>query len=76
MKREITHCDRCGDQTDDENESIAVKTGRSMDASGNGYEDDLEYIDLCPKCMRKWINITLKQVSFQKFLTFVKEEQK
>ena len=47
MKEIITHCDKC--------DSIQAKSymyadGKEMDVSGNGYNVNWKYIDLCPDC--------------------------
>lgn len=55
MKQELYKCDHCGKviKNGGHNTTIDVVTGRSMDASGNGYENDTQEIDLCLVCCAK-----------------------
>jgi len=55
MKIQVTICDGCdrGNNDDVEVNSYRVDTGRSMDPSGNGYNTDWEYVDLCKDCYPK-----------------------
>lgn len=73
MKETIHKCDRCGKKIS-ENGSIEVVTGRSMDPSGNGYDDDLQYIDLCFSCLQLWAKKSMKKIGHEEFLSFVKSK--
>lgn len=52
MREDKYNCDRCGKVIlgGSSETTISVVTGRSMDASGNGYENDIEHVDLCLEC--------------------------
>jgi hypothetical protein len=59
MKHEYEYlsCDKCG--YSEENAGCIVKSyrinvGKSMDASGNGYNIDWEYVDLCDSCVARY----------------------
>ena len=55
MKFQVIICDECdrGNNDDVLVGSYRVDTGRSMDPSGNGYNTDWEYVDLCEHCYSK-----------------------
>ena len=57
MKHSYLSCDKCG--YSEENAGCVVKSyrinvGKSMDVSGNGYNIDWEYVDLCADCLRTY----------------------
>ncbi len=72
MKQTICSCDRCGNET--AFDSIRVVTGRSMDPSGNGYQDDVEMIDLCGMCLWYWTS-KYHKITPDTFMEFVKEKR-
>lgn len=65
MKQDHYTCDKCGFPIKEASRetTIEVVTGRSMDASGNGYDDDIERVDLCLKCCAKLIYALTKSYS-------------
>jgi hypothetical protein len=72
MTKTIHKCDRCGKKAGEDH--ISVVTGRSMDASGNGYEDDITYVDLCLPCLRAWAKKSINKIGHEEFLSFVKSK--
>ncbi len=51
MTKNIIYCDGCKLPN---SSSFKYAVGKSMDASGNGYETDWEYVDLCGNCEIKF----------------------
>ena len=51
MKHEILTCDTCVTITNVK--PYRIDTGSEMDPSGNGYNTNWKYIDLCPQCYYK-----------------------
>ncbi len=80
MKKEIILCNRCGKQAKgDSFAHLFVTTGRSMDASGNGYEDDGDYVDACAGCLQVWLRKELKDADYMKakqFLDFMNQDNR
>ncbi len=61
MTKQIKTCDGCGIIIQDDVEGrstgpINVVTGRTMDASGNGYDNDVTSTDLCLVCCVQTLN--------------------
>jgi hypothetical protein len=48
--RTIVVCDGCGQEDLASHAEVWIRTGRSMDPSGNGYNDDGEMVHLCAGC--------------------------
>ncbi len=53
MKETIVYCDVCGKNYNVKSYNIVVR--KEMDASGNGYETQYEYKDLCFKCLLNYV---------------------
>ena len=45
-------CDSCGA---DNARTYRYSVGKEMDPSGNGYNIDWKYIDLCINCVQDWV---------------------
>jgi len=59
----VTKCDTC---KKDDAKTYQYTTGKHMDPSGNGYELDFKYIDLCLNCLQDFVlkhQIKLTEVS-------------
>jgi len=56
MKITILICDECDRGHDDDIlvSSYRIFVEREMDASGNGYNNNYNYIDLCKECFNKF----------------------
>lgn len=65
MKSDHYTCDNCKAviENGSRDTTIEIVTGRSMDASGNGYDDDIERVDLCLQCCAKILYALTKSYS-------------
>lgn len=72
MTETIHKCDRYGEKSSEG--GLTVVTGRSMDPSGNGYDDDVQYVDLCENCLLSWAKKSIKKIGHEEFLSFVKSK--
>lgn len=52
VRREVCDCDGCEKSEPPGIQRVFVPTGREMDASGNGYDEEGENLDLCPECLK------------------------
>ena len=64
MERTVVDCDGCGKQNILEHAKLFIITGRSMDPSGNGYEDDGDYVHLCIKCCESRLHTMIKEADY------------
>lgn len=52
--RTIVICDGCGKEDPPASAEVWIRTGRTMDPSGNGYQDEGETLHLCAPCCQ-WV---------------------
>jgi hypothetical protein len=57
MEHKYLSCDKCGYSEENAGcivKSFKIEMGFEMDCSGNGYNTDWEYLDLCDNCVERY----------------------
>ena len=65
-----TICDRCNKRILNGISQIRIVIGREMDPSGNGYNDDCKYFDLCKICKNKYDKFIINEKNIDKIISF------
>jgi xanthine/CO dehydrogenase XdhC/CoxF family maturation factor len=63
--RTIVVCDGCGQEDLASHAEIWIRTGRTMDPSGNGYNDEGEMVHLCAGCCQRIIKRLIRDATDQ-----------
>jgi xanthine/CO dehydrogenase XdhC/CoxF family maturation factor len=63
--RTIVVCDGCGQEDLASHAEVWIRTGRTMDPSGDGYNDDGETVYLCTACCQRIIKRLIRDATDQ-----------